>query len=455
MYEFVLLLGTLVFLLTVFHYVNSGVASIFHPITYYLAFHGLVFTLRPLFKYFLDFQGVYLLYQFNPSDEVRTIALLVAILGLVVFYFTALLSGNAPVRYPSPEQQAATSRYPVHWVAGLLICAPLIAVSFRMALSQNVSGDDLIKLMQDAATRYTVHTETSAYIANANVMLGAFAVAIAWAFRFRLFWLWPLAVYFVARMAIGVGRMSFVAAAFSLLLLWCYDRRRKWIPLPLVAGGAFLIPAFTYLGQYRTAFADWLLGRTTVVTTAATSDHHFFDSLDFANLEFLEFIVNSIPDLTGTYDYFLNNLEIITAPIPRILWPGKPVGAPIQLYDLYDYGFPIGMTNSLPGTGWAAAGFIGVIIWCGLMGWLCGKLYNTFMNSRHGVFVIVTFMVLLPLTIQFYRDGVILSFLRFSLFNVLPIFVVYALVRLFPEGSLSNSVRLARPSSSIMRRKQR
>ncbi|MET0251095.1 MAG: hypothetical protein ABW203_02855, partial [Novosphingobium sp.] len=157
----------------------------------------------------------------------------------------------------------------------------------------------------------------------------------------------------------------------------------------------------------------------TVVEVRAKSG--FMESMDFANMEFFEYLTETIPRKSGSYGYFLNNLQLFTEPIPRVLWPGKPVGAPIKLYNLVDYGTPIGMTNSLPGEGWAQAGYFGVVLWCGLWGLVLGSVYSRFARGRQGNFDVALYFAFLPIFVVAYRDGLLLTIARTGVFYLAPV----------------------------------
>jgi hypothetical protein len=152
--------------------------------------------------------------------------------------------------------------------------------------------------------------------------------------------------------------------------------------------------------------------------------------MDFANLEFYEYIVHAVPQKTGTYGYFLDNLQIFTEPVPRVFWPDKPVGPPIQLFSLFDYGYPIGMTYSLPGEGWMQLGYLGVAIWCGLFGWFYGWLYNKFQRSSQSTIAVIAFLLAMPLSFQFFRDGLLLTLIKTHAWFLMPVLMIYGFARL-------------------------
>lgn len=138
-------------------------------------------------------------------------------------------------------------------------------------------------------------------------------------------------------------------------------------------------------------------------------------------MEFFEYIVYVVPQRSHTYDYFLNNLQLITEPIPRVLWPSKPIGAPYQPVHLFQFGYPVGMTTSLPGLGWYSLGWLGVIIWCGLWGYILGIIYERFVRSQRGTFSIAAYCILMATMIVAFRDGSFVTIFRQGIFLFAPL----------------------------------
>ncbi|UPJ74482.1 O-antigen polymerase [Bradyrhizobium sp. 187] len=421
MYELHLLFGLSLWLCLIAIFLRSSCASIFHPITFYLAFHGVVFVIRPFFQHFLELDSVYRLYGFWPNDEVKHITLLVVNLGLLCFFSSAMLTGNTAIRFW--EHGAIRSRYRQgeRLLLALLLASPLILLSIRYALSVNFGTEDLRKLARDAATFHTVYTDTSAYLVDSNLMLGAFGVAIAWAYRFRFIALLPFLSFVTLRLTVGWSRYTFVMTSMGLALLYLFDHRRKWIEKWMVLAGFVLLLVFSALSSQRALIADWIKGEQSKDAQFNQEKKHFFDSLDFANLEFVEYLVHVVPERTGTYSYFSDTLEILTAPIPRVLWPEKPVGPPIKLFNINEYGFPVGITYTLIGEGWQSLGYFGVIIWCTFAGAFMGRFYSWFVRHNASTFVTLYYCLCVPVSLQWFRDGLLLSLVKFPLFFVAPI----------------------------------
>ena len=181
-----------------------------------------------------------------------------------------------------------------------------------------------------------------------------------------------------------------------------------------------LVALFYVVGQDRGSVRTFLEDGKIVEVREETG---FMETMDWANMEFFEYLVETVPRKTGTYGLFVDNLQVFTEPVPRKLWKDKPIGAPIKMFNLFDYGNPIGMTYSLPGYGWMQLGYAGVVLWCGLWGWCLGAIYSWFVRSRQGNFHVAFYFAFLPIFVIAFRDGGLVTILRTGVFYVTPVLV--------------------------------
>jgi hypothetical protein len=423
MYDVVLALAALVFIAVSFWYVRSGYFSVYHPFTLYLAFHGFLFVVRPIVARAMDFRFVYLLYNFTPSGADKIDAILISIVGLLSFAFFCFRQGNLPMRFNIDAitiEERRALRLPFYLVGA--ICFPIGFYSLYRLWDASNNDMVLATMAMDKTTRILVNTEGSGYLKEAQLMLATCGAILAWLLRFRLLAVLPLAIFVVLRAGTG-GRGPFVAAAATLGLLWLYERRQRWPSPRLLLGLALLLVVFNTVGVDRgRSIRQWF-------GTDKTLDHNYsgqpdllpLEGMDFANLEYLEYVVYAVPQRTHSYSYFTEELQLFTEPIPRTLWAGKPFGSPIQMFNLFKYGNPIGMTVTLPGTGWAGAGWLGVIFWCGLWGYVLGLIYRKYALGPQSAFHTIAYMTLLSSLIVAYRDGGLVTLARQNIFYMAPI----------------------------------
>jgi hypothetical protein len=268
----------------------------------------------------------------------------------------------------------------------------------------------------------------------------------AYLFRFKWWALLPGILYVAYRAYLGWGRWAVVVTIISLLFLYLYTSGRKW---PKGRHIAFAIPVavlFITLGVSRdllkVALDAWLQGYELPPIDSIGDSIGIIaalDSLDFANFEYLCYVVSAIPDQTGTFSYGTQYLQLFTEPIPRVLWENKPIGQPVKLFELNDYGNFRGLTVSLPGDAWMSGGWIGLLITMVLVSRLLGWAFDAFLSRQreHGARMI--YLITCPLMIQLFRDGGI-SIFKFLLFVLTPL-LGWLVIRRTLESWKANEIR--------------
>jgi hypothetical protein len=147
--------------------------------------------------------------------------------------------------------------------------------------------------------------------------------------------------------------------------------------------------------------------------------------------------------------YGAQYLQIFTEPIPRVLWRGKPAGAPMpSKVDFNSYGNFIGLTFSLPGDGFVCGGWIGVIIDVSLWGFLLGWAHRVFWRNTKNRLGCMMYLVGLAMVPQEYRDGGI-SITKFLLWNWLPLFLWIGLTWWLAGGRVPGGVTTLRPGDRL------
>src|ERR1700758_4104937 len=101
--ELALFAQAVVWLIVVGVFAGTRQASIYHPLTIYLLFHGIVFVVRPLLVYYLGFNGEFIYMRFEPSEAQWIRALATSSVGLMVFAATSIAYGWSQTRFRTPE----------------------------------------------------------------------------------------------------------------------------------------------------------------------------------------------------------------------------------------------------------------------------------------------------------------------------------------------------------------
>lgn len=445
LYDVLLLANVLLFAAFTLWYLRHPTASALHPATYFLLFYGFVFTLRPVYAWIYDFQAIYKVYEFDPSMDDKTTAILAGMLGFAVFMIVIMAVTRIPIddrRDPMDRQERARLLLPLAFTAAAL--APIgIWSSLEAWLGR--SSDTTSMVLTDNGV--FVNTTSNGYFATIPLALAALSLLIVYLGRFRLWSFIPFLGFIILRAGEG-GRGAFVFAAVCAGLAWLYDKRWNWPPPRLMIIAGVIVLLFVNVGADRGQAIRGLFLENQIERDSGVRPAHILDGMDFGNLEYLEYVIYAVPQRTGTYDYFLENLQVFTEPVPRKLWSGKPFGAPIRLFELFDYGYPIGMTRSLFGVGWMALGYLGVAIQCALFALMFGKAHQWFARSRRTPVQVSIYMVVLGMTLIGFRDGTLLTMAKQSLFYFMPIVLLVLFDRLLMRRNgapVGNAIVEARP----------
>jgi oligosaccharide repeat unit polymerase len=415
MYPILLFASVAIFIIVTIVYLRQDFASLYHPISLYLAFHGLVFGIRPVFAYCNHYDFLYRVYRFNPSPDVKSTVLICANLGLLAFVAGAWKGGGEPLTFrQGPAEIEHRKRLIPAFLLVIALVAPIAVASIVTVYTQGYAGMRL-----DVHSGVSINTTSNGWLLEAQLMLVPLSVLVAWTFRFRWWSLLPLLLFVTVRAGTG-GRGPFIVACVATGLLWMFDNKRRWPTLTMFALTVPLVAVFYILGQERGAVRTFLDDGKIIEVRESTG---FMETMDWANMEFFEYLVETVPRKTGTYGLFIDNLQVFTEPIPRVLWSSKPIGAPIKMFNLFDYGNPIGMTYSLPGYGWMQLGYLGVALWCALWGYCLGAIYSWLMRGRQGNFQVALYFAFLPIFVIAFRDGGLLTIMRTGVFYLSPVLI--------------------------------
>ena len=454
MIELALFLQVVVWLAVWGIFLASGQASIFHPATYYLAFHGVVFVLRPLLVYFLDFHSVWDYMQLEPDEGTFVSTLAVTSVGLVVLTGMCLCVGKTPPQFDAESAPlvSALQLRALQWT--ILILSPLIAYSiYSTRGGAETSGER-------AANGVFIQTHSTGYINDAQFFVAPILCAWLLATQFRWHNLLPIALYVGYRSYVGWSRWTILLFFAMVVIEFCWYRRLRWLPVWTLAVAIPVLMLFNILGHNRDLVKSYLTGKMVDATQLADQlgirpgmseierRDLRYDTQDFANFDYLTAYVALVPKRTGIYTYGSQYLQLFTEPIPRILWPGKPTGAPVKTFNLLDYGNFIGLTLSLVGDGWVSGGWIGVIITMGMAGFILGLAHRWFWRNCSKPILPLFYITFLGITPNWFRDGGI-SVTKFILFTWLPLLVWVGVIWWFDQRRIHGTSIILRPGDSL------
>lgn len=426
MYDIVLLASTLLFGALCTLYVRHPAASMFHPATFYLLFHGFVFVFRPIVARVWDFRLVYAVLDFQPSLSDKITAIACANLGLLVFLLVSLRIARRPFELKDRAPGACErERLKMPFLVTAAVLAPLGLWSL-VARWNAVATNSLTEAI-DPATMVRINTTGVGYFSDLQNVLAPLAAIFAWLFRFKWWSFVPLAMFVFLRAGTG-GRGPFVYALAALALLYLLDRRRKWPTASIFALGAATAMLFAAVVSDRGKAIRELVAEDQTTIPELAYERKPLEHMDYANLEYFEYLVYAVPQRSGTHDYFLSYLQLFTEPVPRVLWPDKPAGPPVRPINLFDYGSPMGMTQSLPGAGWYELGWLGIVVHTAVFAALYSLFYRKAARPDASGMYLLFYVLLLATTIIGYRDGSLVSVAKMSLFYQAPVLLMALLL---------------------------
>ena len=421
MIEIALATQVVLWLIAIGVFAASRQASIFHPVTLYLGFHGLVFVVRPILVYFFGFDTIFNYMQYRPTEDIFIRTLAVTSVGMFTFVAACLLAGRSRLVFGSPQPPVFTLLERRALLLTTLLLLPMMAYSIY-ATRNGVAG-------VRAANGIYIMTNSTGYVNEAQDFIGPLLCAWMVVTRFHWLYLLPSVIYIGYRTWFGWSRWTILLFFLLVILVYCWHHRRKWIPLWSVAAAVPILLLFNLIGHNRDMFKSALTGEDTHVAefdvgmSPQEKLKKQFDTQDFANFDYLCFVMRVFTLRPDAYSYGLQYLQLFTEPIPRILWRGKPAGAPVAAkVDLYDYGNFMGLTFSLLGDGFSSGGWIGLIIIVSIVGSLLGWAHRVFWRNTENRLGCMMYLVGLAMVPQWYRDGGI-SIAKFLLFNVTPIII--------------------------------
>lgn len=409
-------------------------ASLFHPYTLYLIFHALVFVLRPMAVHLLGFDEQWGYMRFTPTDTQFVRTLLVADVGLLAFAAGSLLAGRPPAGTADAEGSPLPAPTPAQWTAFAATVAALLPLAlygaYRDALIfGTLAAPGEAGMFEPAGSNETYFRNTTAYVVKAHNLLIPLAALTAWLGRFRAWSLVPVALVVAYRVYLG-SRWGMVLVLGIVLLLLLHRQGRRWPPLRMALLALPLLVGFHVVGENRDVLRNALgVGEQRYERAARNWPRGLakYDTPSFANFDFLAYVVAVVPERSHTYTYFSQHLELFTRPVPRMFWPGKPKGPPVEFVDLNRYGWFGKRTVALVGDGWMSAGWLGVVITCGGAGWLLARAYHGFAARRERLFPVALYCCYLPTSVLWFRGGELVGAVRYGAWMVLPVLIWWGL----------------------------
>lgn len=400
-----------------------------HPGTIYLIFHVLSFSWRlwsiaggSLLLFAGPEWGWGLIYDpVEPSEIFR--AALVADAGLVFLTLAFLRASSDTVgRSTAPTAPPSLAVHHI-WEVALFTFPVGLAGLYLFA---RLPGENNATVVSGA-------WEQSSWLTNTQTWAGISLLALIYWYGFRSWLVIPMGAYLLLMGYQGFHRFRLIIPLIIMVQIYLDRRQRRWPPLwmsgMLIVAGLLFFSLKT-VGQMAQSGAslDEIVQESTDIaekTLEGDSELNFLDQLA-ATL--------TLRDQAGKYYYGQTYLGAITLPIPRPLWPGKPV---LNAYQ-HEISTPLrpmaqaGMIATFLGEAYVNFGYLGIALIPALIGYGLARFYFYAYTQNYYSITRFTYVLIAAVLIQVYRDGLI-SLVVHTLAAMMPLFLVIVLHQILPD----------------------
>lgn len=389
-----LIFSTVLFVTVVIVSCHHRRVSLANPLVLYFLFHAVSYLWRA-WRIYLSHDMVifdWMLIEPTEGELIRT--LLMCDLGLVAFWL------GYSVLVPRRLVDGVKLRpLPLNRRVALLIGAGFTVLGLYAFYRFTWAGG-----LKDATSLVggrRVMTGSSAYLYAALTYVGSIGTLWVGLFGLRPWVVAFLVVYYVLCMIRGGSRWAFLLGVLSVVFVDMWQRGRRWPRRSWVISGAVVLLLFGAVGTSRTTLRNFVSGQGALNWNLGAIPRAI--ERDMGTYDYLVYVAKFVPRDTG-YSYGTQYLKFLTLPIPRVLWPGKPVGDTSRV-DLAPYGNFFGAVVTVIGDTYLNAGWPTLALGMLLVGATLGSLHRLYQNHRRLRWVAVVYALFLSLLPQFYRDG--------------------------------------------------
>lgn len=395
---------------------------IYHPITIYLIYHFLGFVLRPILILLSDGSTLWMRIGFSPTVSslfvtflVTNICLLFVVLGFVVAH-----SRRSPIKL-MPSYQFIVRKETAFLVA-LIILATAGLYSTWMSFAG--AGLETVLSYQtsvDASGGQRL-VGTSGYFTALAEFIPVMCVFLLFTKKYRAIGFALIAVFVSMKLFAGAQRLSFVIILVAIFMMYHIRQGLRYprlLPIALIMLGAFV---FDILGNDRYAMRRIIAADQSISQIIDSYIENRAGAALTSDIVEFDVATASISYIHENSDYSLGTqyLRLIIWPIPRQIWPDKPVYT--SIVDLNDHGNFRFLTTSLYADTFMSFGFAGLPLAMFMLGFFFQKIYSYAIN-RPGVVMVMFYWVIFLYMKTILRDGGVTVF-YFWIFSMIAVLVL-------------------------------
>jgi len=379
-------------------------APLYHPMVLFLIYFLLGYVYRPLADWIQGYSEIWIHDGVFPTAADIFYATFISIVGLFSFVFIPpLLNKSIHDRLDIWPTRFAVTRPVVFWtvvtligLVGVISAVGGLANTNSATISQFVSEQQLTGGFQLVGV--------SGYATLGQEFIPAIIFVLLLKSGISRTNLVLVVGFMLLRLYEGTERSGFLAMAFAFLLAMMLRSGTKYLRFRYIVLIVVLLATFDVLGGDRLAVQDIVTGNKTVSdivseyqfgrgATLPLSDVHEFDSSTLVTM--------LVPERTG-YNWFSQYMRLFIWPIPRQIWPDKPVLTSRIVW--MRYGNFFGQTMSMMGDAYTNFGFASLVLVMAVYGtglsWLYKRAQSTASPILFGANAV--FAIYAPLL---FRDG--------------------------------------------------
>lgn len=391
---------------------------IYHPFAIYLAYHFFGWVIRPISVYSSGYSFIWRRLRFPPDVEdiilttiVSNLALLSCTLGL------ALAAGIQRAIRPLPPTRLVVRRPRLFWMCATALIAAGLYGTYRgygSAGLESVHGFD-VAADPTGGTRlvgvsgYTLALAETLPITCVILLLSRVPRTLAYG---------ASSLFVLVRLYVGAQRLSFVVVILAGIFNWMILHGRRTLPLWLVGLLVIAGTTFDIVGHDRLVLRRVLAGEAGLseIWDGYVAERTGKDTkaMDVVEYESGTAAIHVISRDTG-HSYGTQYLRILIWPIPRQIWPEKPVFTSTVRLEESGYNFK-DLTYTSYGDLYMTLGIPAVIVGFILFGWAAGRVYRIASTTERPL-PYIFFWIFLIYIMTMLRDGGIV-FLYFWAFSI-------------------------------------
>jgi oligosaccharide repeat unit polymerase len=401
---FFCVLNTFVFLITLCLLLHIFKLPIYHIMTLYILYFFGGFVVRPWELYL---EGTSPLWDYIGTTPTSGDVLWAAI--VVILAHASMLAGflltHGHVQVPTIRPFSFAPKRPLVFYAVVLTFLLAGAYATKSTFADVTDLKDVTSLEQTIDSSGGLRNENvSGYQTIFAELIPVTLLLLFATRRMRTVAVASVAAFVIYRSFAGAERSSFVVTILAVCCILLIEARRRYPPLRLIAAGILVLVLFNIIGSDRMAVRRLFAGEASFSEVLENYWDNRGDAAvtaDMQEFDVLVAVLSVVPERAG-YTYGTQYLRLLIWPIPRQLWPDKPVYT--SIVNLVDYGNFEFLTITLFADSYISLGVPGMIIVLFLISIALNNLYLTAVRGQRPVFLLTYFCVLMYSPIIF-RDG--------------------------------------------------